>query len=367
MVQRHDMSTPDTKQAVRHAALMALGLVLFALQPQLAGGLGLTLAQWEPASVAGKAIAACCAPPPENISTSEHLLHAVRFFVFESTRVLLLLVLVVFGANVGRSFVTPERSRQLLLKRGHAFGVVLAALLGVVTPFCTCSAVSLFIGFVSAGLPLGVTFAFLVSAPLVNEVALVMLWGLIGWEVAALYAATGLVVAIAAGLIIGALNPRQWIERWVTDFPTVGKASVEPNGWAARVEFGWDNMRRIVGQVWVYVLCGIGAGAIIHGYVPTGFMAGIMGRDAWWAVPVAVILGVPMYSNAAGVIPIVQALLAKGAALGTALAFMMAVTALSLPEMIILRKVLKPALIALFFGIVALGILLVGYLFNAVL
>jgi uncharacterized membrane protein YraQ (UPF0718 family) len=321
----------------------------------------------EPASVAGKFIAACCAPPPQNLTPQEHLVHAVRFFVFESTRVLLLLALVVLAAGVGRSFMTPERSRQLLLKRGHAGGVVLAALLGVVTPFCTCSAVSLFIGFISAGLPLGVTFAFLAAAPLVNEVAVIMLWGLIGWEVAALYAATGLVIAIVAGLVIGALNPRHWIERWVTDFPTVGQDAPEPRGWAARVEFGWENMRRIVGQVWLYVLCGIGAGAIIHGYVPEEFMADIMGRDAWWAVPVAVILGVPMYSNAAGVIPIIQALLAKGAALGTALAFMMAVTALSLPEMIILRKVLKPALIALFFGIVAFGILLVGYLFNAVL
>ena len=361
------MASKDTRRATRHAAIITLSLLIFSLQPYLAGWLGRQLARWEPASVAGNAIAACCAPPPQNLSPQEHLWHAARFFVFESTRVLLLLVLVVFAAGVGRSFMTPARSRQLLQRRGQGVGVVLAALLGVVTPFCTCSAVSLFIGFVSAGLPLGVTFAFLVSAPLVNEVALVMLWGLIGWEVAALYAATGLGVAIGAGLVIGWINPRQHIERWALDFPTVGAGIPEPRGWAARVEFGWDNLRRIVGPVWVYVLCGIGAGAIIHGYVPERFMAGLLGREAWWAVPAAVVIGVPMYSNAAGVIPIVQALLAKGAALGTALAFMMAVTALSLPEMIILRKVLKPALIALFFGIVALGILLVGFLFNALL
>lgn len=355
-------------RAYRQLSFIALCLIVFALQPKIAGWIGLQLTQWEHGSAAGKAIAACCAPPPQDISPREHLFHALRFFLFESLRVLLLLVLVVFGVGFGRSWVTPERSRRTLMKHGPTGGVVLGALLGVVTPFCTCSAVSLFIGFVSAGVPLGTTFAFLVSAPMVNEIAVVMLWGMVGWEVALLYMATGLAVAMVAGAIINAINPRDQVELWVFDNLTLNTlTNGAPPDWTARVAFGWDNMRRIVGQVWLYVLCGIGAGAIIHGYVPAGFMANIMGRDAWWAVPVAVLLGVPMYSNAAGIIPIVQALLAKGAALGTALAFMMAVTALSLPEMIILRKVLKPRLIAAFFGIVAVGILLVGYLFNLIL
>ena len=356
------------QRARRHLALVGACLLVYASLPALAGWLGNALGRSTAAGDAGNFISQCCQPPAGNLTPRAHLIHSIRFFFFESTHVLLLLVLVVFGVGVGRSFVTPERTRRLLMKQGQAVGVVLAALLGVATPFCTCSAVALFIGFVSAGVPLGMTFAFLVSAPMVNEVALVMLWGLIGWKVALLYAGTGLAVAMASGFVIGAINPRNQVESWVLDFPSVNPTENKLfHGWAARIEFGADNVRRTVSQVWVYVLCGIGAGAIIHGYVPEGFMSSFMGKSAWWAVPVAVLLGVPMYSNAAGIIPIVQALLAKGAALGTALAFMMAVTALSLPEMIILRKVLKPPLIATFFGIVALGILLVGYLFNLIL
>lgn len=352
------------RRAWRHLGILAICLLAFANLPNIAGLIGGALSHWEHAAPTGNAISMCCAPAPRDATPQEHLIHAVRFFVFESTRVLLLLVLVVFGVGFGRSFVTAEATRRVLLKRGEHVGTVLAALLGVVTPFCTCSAVSLFIGFVSAGVPLGVTFAFLISAPMVNEVALVMLWALVGWKVAALYAGTGLAVAIGSGLLIGAINPRRHVHEWVLDFPSVDSDGNAVRGWAARVEFGWDNVRRIVGKVWFYVLCGIGAGAIIHGWVPENFMARVLGAGAWWSVPVAVLIGVPMYSNAAGIIPIVQALMAKGAALGTSLAFMMAVTALSLPELIILRKVLKPRLIATFFGIVALGILLVGYLFN---
>jgi hypothetical protein len=239
--------------------------------------------------------------------------------------------------------------------------------LGVVTPFCSCSAVPLFIGFVTTGVPLGVTFSFLISAPMVNEVALVLLFGLFGWKVAALYLGTGLAIAMLAGWTIGRLHLETWIEGWVYQTKTGAGPDTAPLFWADRVRAGRDAVKDIVGKVWPYVLAGIAVGAGIHGYVPEDFMASIMGKDAWWSVPLAVLVGVPMYSNAAGIIPVVQALLGKGAALGTVLAFMMSVIGLSLPEMIILRKVLRPPLIATFAGVVALGILLVGYLFNIVL
>ncbi|HLP77307.1 MAG TPA: permease [Candidatus Paceibacterota bacterium] len=289
---------------------------------------------------------------------------AVEFFVYEAPKVIMLLVLVVFGVGILRSFFTPERTRRILAGKRESVGNVLAALLGIVTPFCSCSAVPLFIGFVTSGVPLGVTFSFLVSSPMVNEVALVLLFGLFGWKVAALYLGTGLGIAIIAGWVIGRFRMEKHVEPWVFEIPTGTAAESQSLNAAARVRAGLDAVKDIVGRVWPYVLIGIAVGAGIHGYVPENFMASIMGRDAWWSVPVAVLLGVPMYSNAAGIIPIVQALLGKGAALGTVLAFMMSVIALSLPEAIILRKVLKPRLIATFFGVVALGILLVGYLFN---
>ncbi len=293
---------------------------------------------------------------------------AVEFFVYDTPKVLLLLVLVVFGVGIVRSFFTPERTRRVLAGRREATGNILAALLGVATPFCTCSAVPLFIGFVTAGVPLGVTFSFLISAPMVNEVALVLLFGLFGWRVAALYAGTGLAIAITAGWVLGRLRLEHHVEDWVREIRTAPGASDAPVlSWAERVQAGVDAVRDIVGKVWPFVLAGIAVGAGIHGYVPEQFMASFMGRDAWWAVPAAVLLGIPMYSNAAGIIPVVQALLEKGAALGTVLAFMMAVIGLSLPEVIILRKVLKPRLIAVFVGVVGAGILLMGYLFNIVL
>ena len=293
-----------------------------------------------------------------------HLGSAVEFFAYESPKVLLLLTLVVFGVGIVRSFFTPERTRRMLSGRRESTGNVLAALLGIVTPFCSCSAVPLFIGFVTTGIPLGVTFSFLVSAPMVNEVALVLLFGLFGWKVAGLYLGTGLLIAIISGWVIGRLHMEKHVEDWVYETKTGASAEDAELDWPARIRLGLDAVKDIVGRVWLYVLLGIAVGAGIHGYVPENFMASIMGKDAWWSVPLAVLLGVPMYSNAAGIIPIVQALLGKGAALGTVLAFMMSVIALSLPEAIILRKVLKPRLIATFFGVVALGILLVGYLFN---
>ncbi len=290
----------------------------------------------------------------------------VAFFVYEAPKVLMLLVLVVFGVGVVRSFFTPERTRALLAGKRESAGNVLAALLGTVTPFCSCSAVPLFIGFVATGVPLGVTFSFLVSAPMVNEVALVLLFGLFGWKVAALYLATGLAVAVVSGWLIGRLRMERHVEPWVYETQGGPPGTVAPAGlaWEVRLRQGIAAVRDIVGRVWPWVLAGIAVGAGIHGYVPGDFLASIMGKGAWWSVPLAVLIGVPIYSNAAGVIPAVSALLEKGAALGTVLAFMMSVVALSLPEMIILRKVLRPVLIASFVAVVSAGIILVGYLFN---
>ncbi len=290
---------------------------------------------------------------------------AVEFLVYEAPKVLLLLTLVVFFVGVVRSFFTAERTRALLAGRAESAGNVLAALLGIVTPFCSCSAVPLFIGFLTAGVPLGVTFSFLISAPMVNEVALALLFGLFGWKVAALYLGTGLSVAIVAGWVIGRLKLERHVEPWVYAIPVAGTALPdETPDWDDRLRLGLDAVKDIVGKVWPFLLAGIAVGAGIHGWVPQQFMASIMGKDAWWSVPLAVLIGVPMYSNAAGIIPVVHVLLEKGAALGTVLAFMMSVIALSLPELIILRKVLRPALLATFVAVVAAGIVLVGFLFN---
>ncbi len=299
------------------------------------------------------------------LSPTSHLGSAVEFLAYEAPKVLLLLTLVVFVVGIVRSFFTPERTRAVLAGKAESVGNVLAAALGTVTPFCSCSAVPLFIGFLTAGIPLGVTFSFLISAPMVNEVALALLLGLFGWRVAAIYLVTGLLVAIVAGWVIGRLKLERHVEPWVyAQRGGPGNATLGPRTWHERLLAGWDAVRDIVGKVWPYLLAGIVVGAGIHGWVPEQFMASIMGKGAWWSVPLAVLIGVPMYSNAAGIIPVVHALIEKGAALGTVLAFMMSVVALSLPEMIILRKVLRPRLIAVFIGVVAAGIVLVGYLFN---
>jgi uncharacterized protein len=293
---------------------------------------------------------------------------AVAFFLYDTPKVLLLLTLVVFAMGVVRSYFSAERTRTMLAGRREGIGNVLAACLGIVTPFCSCSAVPMFIGFVSAGVPLGVTFSFLISAPMVNEVALGLLIGLLGWKVALIYLTFGLGVAIVSGWVIGRLHLEHWLQEWVRNV-RAGTAEV-PSAQldtVDRLKAGLDAVYDIVGKVWPWMLAGIGAGAAIHGYVPTGVLASIMGRDAWWSVPAAVIIGIPLYSNAAGIIPVVEALLSKGAALGTVLAFMMSVVALSLPETIILRKVLTVKLIAVFVGVVTVGILSVGFLFNALL
>lgn len=302
------------------------------------------------------------------VDRASHLGGALQFFLYDTPKVLMLLTGVVFVMGMVNSYFTPERTRALLAGRSEGVANVMAASLGIVTPFCSCSAVPLFIGFVQAGVPLGVTFSFLISAPMVNEVALTLLFGMFGWKVALLYLGLGLSVAIVAGWVIGRLKMEAYLEDWVRDMPRTSAAfEAADSTLADRVQAGFAAVREIVGKVWPYILGGIALGALIHGYVPEDFMAGFMGKDAWWSVPLAVLMGVPMYTNAAGVIPIVQALLAKGAALGTVLAFMMSVIALSLPEMIILRKVLKLRLIATFVGVVATGILLVGFVFNAVL
>lgn len=302
------------------------------------------------------------------VDRSSHLGSALQFFFYDTPKVLLLLTAVVFVMGMINSYFTPERTRALLAGRSEGVANVMAASLGIVTPFCSCSAVPLFIGFVQAGVPLGVTFSFLISAPMVNEVALALLFGLFGWKIAALYLGLGLSVAIVAGWVIGRLKMEAHLEDWVRDMPKV-QAAAGSDGMTLsdRIEGGFASVREIVGKVWPYILAGIAIGAGIHGWVPQDFMASFMGKDAWWSVPLAVLIGVPMYTNAAGIIPIVQALLAKGAALGTVLAFMMSVIALSLPEMIILRKVLKLRLIATFAAVVATGILAVGFIFNALL
>lgn len=293
---------------------------------------------------------------------------AVAFFAYDGPKVLLLLGLVVLAVSFAQTFISPERARDLLARRTGIWGNLLASLLGIATPFCSCSAVPLFIGFVRVGVPLGATFSFLISAPMVNEVALLLLLGLFGWRIALLYAATGVIIAFLSGWIIGKLRMERHLEAWVMEIPF--EVSVESGGdlsFAARLDQSLQATRDVVGKVWLYVLAGIAVGAFLHGYVPAETLARFMGKSAWWSVPLAVLIGVPLYASAAGIIPIVQVLLAKGAALGTALAFMMAVAGLSLPETIILRKVLRPTLIAAFLGVVTLGIVLVGYLFNVLM
>ncbi|MDD5096705.1 MAG: permease [Candidatus ainarchaeum sp.] len=291
---------------------------------------------------------------------------ALEFFIADVIKVFLLLAAMTFLVGMIRTFVTPKRVRKWLGGEKEGVGNVLAALLGVPTPFCSCSAVPLFIGFVEAGVPLGVTFSFLVSAPLVNEIALALLLGLFGWQVALLYAGTGLLIAVVAGIVIGRLGLEGEVEGFVYG-STLGKTKEKKFTWGERLEFAKNQMLGIVKKVGPFIILGVGLGALIHGFAPMGFLAEIAGKDNPLAVPVAVLVGVPLYSNAAGTIPIVQALMDKGMAMGTALALMMSITALSLPEMIILRKVLKPRLLAIFTGMLAVSFVIVGLLFNAVI
>jgi len=299
------------------------------------------------------------------MNKGDHMADAIWFFIFEFPKVMLLLTLIIFFVGIIRTFFTPERTRNALEGKRTFTGNVMAAMLGIVTPFCSCSAIPLFLGFVEAGVPLGVTFSFLIAAPMINEVAVVLLYGMFGWKVALIYVGTGLFIAIFAGWVIGKLKLEKWIEPWVYE-TKVGKNALGEvkTKFSDRIKFGYDAVKDIVGKVWVYVALGIAVGAGAHGYVPAEFMASIMGKDIWYAVPLSVLIGIPLYSNAAGIVPIVSVLIEKGASLGTALAFMMSVIGLSLPEMIILRKVLKLPLIFTFIGVVGVGIMIVGFIFN---
>jgi uncharacterized protein len=302
-----------------------------------------------------------------NLDKDSHLTESIRFFLYDTPKVFILLTVIVFVVGIIRSYFSPEKTRKALEGKPLFAGNVMAASLGILTPFCTCSAIPLFIGFVESGIPLGVTFSFLVAAPMINEVALVLLFGLFGWKTALLYASTGLLIAIVSGWVIGKLKVERFVEEWVYEIKA-GDFQMEEKKitFNDRIQAGYTAVVDIVSKVWIYIVAGIAVGAAVHGYVPENFMASIMGKEAWWSVPLAVLIGVPLYSNAAGIIPILQALLEKGASLGTALAFMMSVIGLSLPEMIILRKIIKLPLIIIFISVVATGIMIVGFIFNLI-
>lgn len=297
-----------------------------------------------------------------------HLTETLRFFVFEVPKVLLLLVLIIFGVGILRSYFTTEKTRKILEGKSLFTGNVMAGLLGIVTPFCSCSAIPLFLGFVEAGVPLGVTFSFLIAAPMINEVAVVLLLGLFGWKVMLIYIVTGLFIAILSGWIIGRLKLEKYVADWVFQVKTNLESGEDGKmRFSMRIKYAFDSVKEIVGKIWIYIVVGIAVGAGAHGYVPEDFLGSFLGKQNWYGVPIAILIGVPMYSNAAGIIPIVSVLIEKGVSLGTALAFMMSVIALSLPEIIILKKVLKWQLIATFVGIVTFGIICVGYIFNYVM
>ncbi len=291
---------------------------------------------------------------------------SIHFFVLDTSKIFFLLFVIVFGVALLRSFFPPEKIKKILSHRLEFTGNILAATLGIVTPFCSCSAVPMFIGFVESGVPLGVTFSFLVSAPTVNEVALVMLWGLFGWKIALIYMMTGLTIAIISGFMIGRLGLENQVEDYVYQIKMADADGGTPS-FRERAISAWSYTKSLLKRIWPYVLIGIGLGSLIHGYVPIGLVATYAGKGNPFAVLIAVLMGIPLYSNAAGTIPIVQALIEKGLPMGTALAFMMSVVAISPPELIILRKVLKPKLLAVFVAMVAVAIVIIGYIFNVIL
>jgi uncharacterized membrane protein YraQ (UPF0718 family) len=300
------------------------------------------------------------------LDPSSHLGDALNFFIYDTLKIFLLLSTIVYGVAIIRAYFPPERTKRILSHKREFIGNVFAALLGIVTPFCSCSAVPLFIGFVEAGVPLGVTFSFLISSPMVNEIALIMLWGLFGWKIALIYTGTGVVLAIVSGIVIGKLKMEKYVQDYVWEIKA-GSAEMVQISFREKLGYARDYTIELLKKIWPYVIIGIGLGGIVHGYIPTDFVVKYAGPDNPFAVLVAVLIGVPLYSNAAGMIPVVQALVGKGMAMGTVLAFMMSVTAISFPEAVILKNVLKMRLIYTFFGIVAVGIIIVGYLFNAIL
>lgn len=300
-----------------------------------------------------------------HLEPEKHLTEAIRFFIYEVPKVLMLLVLIIFVVGIIRTYFSPEKTRKALEGKSLFAGNVMASLLGIVTPFCSCSAIPLFLGFVEAGIPLGVTFSFLIAAPMINEVALILLIGLFGWKVAVIYVLTGLTIAIMAGFILEKLKLKRFVVEWV--YKTHSKQALEAEesmNLNQRISAGLEVVKEIVGKIWIYILLGIAVGAGAHGFVPDEYLAGALGNQNWYSVPLAILVGIPLYSNAAGIIPIVSVLIEKGVTLGTALAFMMSVIGLSLPEIIILKKVLKWQLIGIFVGVVALGIVIVGLIFN---
>jgi len=299
------------------------------------------------------------------IAKGSYLAEAVRFFIADIIKIFILLAVIIFIVSLIRTFIPPDKARKFLARKNKYTGNVLAALIGIVTPFCTCSAIPLFLGFLEAGVPVGVTFSFLIASPMINEVALVLLLGTFGWKVALIYIASGLVIAIVSGIIIGWLNPEGLIKK-IKNAPQLSSAKLK-RFWSDRAGYGKRYTWMIIKRVWIYIFIGVGLGAWMHGYVPTDFLASYAGADKWYAVIFATILGIPLYSNAAGIIPLVSVLTEKGVSIGTTLAFMMAVTGLSLPEFMILKKVMKVKLILFFAGIVGIGIIFTGYLFNAIL
>ncbi|HUN22560.1 MAG TPA: permease [Anaerolineales bacterium] len=345
------LSSPATPQTNRQTFLRLLVAITVWL---IAYNIIQPLADWLSYSVLG-------------FSKDSHLGESVAFFLYDVPKILLLLSGMVFLISIVRTFFSPEKTRSLLGEKREGVGNILAALLGIVTPFCSCSAVPLFIGFVESGIPLGVTFSFLIAAPTINEVAIILLFGLFGWKIAGAYVISGLTVAIIAGFIIGRLKMEKYVEDFVWQIKGGQQTFEETLTWADRVERAWYSVKEIIGKVWLYVVIGIAVGAGIHGYVPEDALASILGSKAWWSVPLAVLIGIPLYSNAAGIVPIVGTLIEKGASVGTALAFMMSVIGLSLPEAVILKRVLKMPLLVTFFVVIGVAIIITGYLFNSIL
>jgi uncharacterized protein len=344
------LTSPTNHHNKRIFGMLALALIIWLIAYNLIQ----PLANWISYSAAG-------------LARDSQLGESVAFFLYDVPKILLLLSGMVFLISIVRTFFSPERTRSLLGGKHEGVGNIFAALLGIVTPFCSCSAVPLFIGFVEAGIPLGVTFSFLIAAPTINEVAVILLFGLFGWKVAGLYVASGLVVAILAGFIIGRLKMEKHVADFVWKVHRQVNVDEEKLNWSDRIERAWSSVKEIVGKVWLYVIIGIAIGAGIHGYVPQDALASILGESAWWSVPAAVLIGIPLYSNAAGIVPIIGTLIEKGASVGTALAFMMSVIGLSLPEAIILKRVLKMPLLITFFAVIAVAIIITGYMFNWIL
>ena len=292
---------------------------------------------------------------------------AINFFIYDSIKIFILLAVIIFAVSYIRTYLAPEKVKKILSKKIEIFGNMTASTVGIFTPFCSCSAVPLFIGFIESGVPLGITFSYLIAAPLINEVAAVLLWGLFGWKIALLYIASGWIISVIAGFILGKMHLEKYVEDYVYKIKIKQDLKLEKKTQKERVKDAYDEVKSIIKKVFPYVLIGIAIGAFIHGYAPENLLTQIAGKGNWLAVPIAVLIGVPLYSNAAGVIPIVSSLIEKGLPLGTALAFMMAVVALSLPEIIILRKVLKTKLLIIYVAIVTAGIIFTGYLFNWIL